>query len=109
MILEHEVFSAFGLIVKLCCQLHVLNHSELRSTLQLVLIRHRVLHAHLSYLHEHVLPQLVNLLDPITLNAFNQIVVHGFLVVDLVFPLLKALLLNTLVHLELPQISILSY
>lgn len=40
MVLEHEILSALRLVVELGRQLHVLNHGELRSALQLVLIRH---------------------------------------------------------------------
>ena len=56
MVLEHEILGPLRLVVELRSQLHVLNHGELGCALELVLIRHRVLHADLPDLHQHVLP-----------------------------------------------------
>ena len=56
-------------------------------------------------LHEHVLPQLVYLLDAIALDSLNQVSVHILLVRDLILPLLQALLLHGLVCIEFLQIS----
>ena len=80
MVLEHEVFRALRLIVEFGRQLHILDHSQLRCTLQLVLIGHRVLHSHCSDLHQHVLSQLVDLLDPVLLDTLDQVAVHLLLI-----------------------------
>ena len=69
MVSEHEVLRALRLVVKFGCQLHVLDDSELGRTLQLVLVSNRVLHSNCSDLHQHVFPQLVDLLDPVLLNT----------------------------------------
>ena len=80
---EHEVFCALRLVVQLRSQLHILDHGEFGRALQLVLISHRVLHPHRPNLHQHVLAQLVNLLDPVFFNACDQSIVSGLLLNDL--------------------------
>ena len=86
MIFEHKVLSPFGLVVELGCELHVLDDCELGGALQLVFICDRVFHAHLPYLHEHVLPQLVDLLDTIALNAIKEGLLGILLRLDLILP-----------------------
>ena len=73
MILEHQVLCTLRLVVELGRQLHVLNHSEPCCALELILIRHGVLHTHLPDLHKHILPQLVNLLNTLFLDALEQV------------------------------------
>ena len=55
-IFEHQVLSALRLVVQLSSELHVLNDCKFGSTLQLIFVGHRVLHAYLSDLHQHVFP-----------------------------------------------------
>ena len=109
MIFEHQIFSALWLIIKLSCQLHVLNYRKFCGALQLVLICYWVFHAHLTDLHKHVFPQFIDLLNPITLYAINKRCVHRFLIIDLVFPLLKTLLFNTFICLKLFKVSLFSH
>ena len=97
MIFEHQVFRAFGLVVKLGSELHVLNHGQLCGALQLILVGDRVLHAHLADLHQHIFTQLVNLLDSVSLDTLNERLVRSLLLVDQVllrFELIERLLLG---------------
>ena len=80
-IFEHQVLSALRLVVQLSSELHVLNDCKFGSTLQLILVGHRVLHSDLSDLHQHVFPELVNLLDTVALDAFNQSFVRSLLLI----------------------------
>ena len=80
---EHQVFCALGLVVQLRGQLHVLDYGEFGRALQLVLICHRVFHPHRPNLHQHVLAQLVYLLDPVFFNARDQGIVSGLLLNNL--------------------------
>ena len=82
-IAEHEVFSALRLVVQLCSQLHVLDYGELGRALQLVLICDRVFHSNRPDLHQHVLSQLINLLDSVFFDSCNQSIMSGFLLNDL--------------------------
>ena len=105
-IFEHKVLSPFGLVVELGCELHVLNDGELGRALQLVFIRDRVFHAHLPYLHEHVLPQLVDLLDTIALNAVEEGLLGVLLSLDLILPEFQGgLHIDFVVH-EVKQVSL---
>ena len=63
--------------------MHVLDHGELGRALQLILIRDRVLHPNRSNLHQHVLSQLIYLLDTVFLDACDQSIVSGLLLNDL--------------------------
>ena len=97
MIFEHQVFRALGLVVKLGSELHVLNHGELCGALELILVRDGVLHADLADLHQHIFTQLVNLLNPVTLDALNERFVRSLLLIDQVllrFELIERLLLG---------------
>ena len=107
-VFEHEVLRALRLVVELRRQLHILNHSELRRALQLVLVGDRVLHAHRSDLHEHVLPETVDLLDPVLFNAFDECLVSGLLLGDFLLPELQLGLLYCLVLLEVKQVVLCS-
>ena len=71
------------MVVELRRQLHVLDHGELGRALQLILICDRVLHPNRSNLHQHVLAQLIYLLDTVFLDASDQSIVSGLLLYDL--------------------------
>ena len=83
---EHEVLRALRLVVKLGCQLHVLDDGELGRALQLVLISHRVLHSNSPDLHQHIFPQLVNLFNPVLFDTCDQVVMHCLLLCNLIIP-----------------------
>jgi len=86
--------------------------------LQLVLICHRVLHSNRSYLHQHVLPQLVNLLNPFLLYrgdgyGLGVLLLSDMLLVDILlldnFILVRDKLLQRLLfRLELRDLLVLS-
>ena len=86
--------------------------------MQLVLICHRVLHSNRSYLHQHVLPQLVNLLNPFLLYrgdgyGLGVSLLSNMLLVDILlldnFLLFRDKLLQLLLfRLELRDLQVLS-
>ena len=105
-IFEHKVFGALRLVVELGCELHVLDDCEFGRALQLVFIRDRVFHAHLPYLHEHVLPQFVDLLDTIALNAIKEGLLGILLGLDLILPEFQSgLHVDFVVH-EVKQVAL---
>ena len=106
MIFEHKVFSPFGLVVEFGGELHVLDDCELGRALKLVFVRDRVFHAHLPYLHEHVLPQFVDLLDTIALNAIKEGLLGILLGLDLILPEFQGGLDVHLVVHEVKQVSL---
>ena len=104
MVLEQQVFGALRLVIQLGCQLRVLDLGQLGRALQLVLVADRVFHTHLSDLHEHVLAQLVDLLDAVLLDAFNQIFVGLLLGRDHLLPHVQFALLYFLIFFEVLQV-----
>lgn len=102
--LKHLVLGLLALVLELACQRCILDHRQLGSAHQLVLVHVEHLDLNCAYLQEHLLAQVVNLNHFVLLDLLNYALVVQALLVAFPGPVLALLFVFLGLCLELLQL-----